>query len=85
MKIIYAEEFSKEFDKLPASAQILFRRQEKFFRVDWRDPRLHTKKLQGQLVTFSFRVTRKYRALFIFVDEQTALFATIGHRKEVYR
>ncbi len=36
-------------------------------------------------LTFSFRITRRYRVLFAFVEPGTALFATIGHRRDVYR
>lgn len=85
MTILYADEFRKRFKKLPKAAQTLYRRQENIFRADWRDPRLHTKKLAGHPLSFSFRVTRQYRVLFSFVDEQTVLLATIGDRKDVYR
>lgn len=84
MKILYADEFAKQFRKLPPDIQRLYRKQEKIFRENWRDPRLHTKKLQGEPLTFSLRVTRAYRVLFLFVENDTALFATIGHRKDVY-
>jgi len=85
MKIVYAEEFLKQFKKLPADIQQKFHHQEIIFRSNWRDPRLHIKKLKGESATFSFRITRLYRVLFIFVESETALLATIGHRKDVYR
>ena len=84
MRIIYADEFAKQLRKLPPDIQRLYRKQEEIFRLNWHDPRLHTKKLRGEPLTFSFRVTRAYRALFLFVEPGTALFATIGHRKDVY-
>jgi len=34
---------------------------------------------------FSFRITRVYRVLFVFIKPDTVLFATIGHRKAIYR
>lgn len=85
MKIIYAGEFVREFRKLPQSIQRLYRQQESRFRQSWRDPRLQVKKLKDHPFPFSFRITRRYRVLFIFVDAGRVLFATIGHRREVHR
>ena len=84
MTILYAEEFRKQFTKLPTDAQRLFRIREGRFRRDPHDPRLHVKKLHGEPLTFSFRITRRYRVLFVFAESDTALFATIGHRKDAY-
>ncbi len=77
------KEFAKEFKKLPVSVQRLYRKQEDIFKVNWRDPRLKVKKLKDHPLPFSFRITRSYRVLFVFVDSDVALFATIG-RKDVY-
>ncbi|OGZ44297.1 MAG: hypothetical protein A3J55_03300 [Candidatus Ryanbacteria bacterium RIFCSPHIGHO2_02_FULL_45_17b] len=85
MKVVYADEFVKQFHKLPQSIQHSFRVQERIFKKNWRDSRLHTKKLKGALQMFSFRITRAYHALFMFVETHTVLFATIGHRKDIYR
>lgn len=85
MNIVYSDEFVNQFHKLPLDIQGKFREQENFFRLSWRDPRLHSKKLKGERTVFSFRITRVYRVLFIFVNPNEALFATIGHRKNVYR
>lgn len=85
MKILYTEEFQKQFQKLPLEIQRLYRTQEQRFKQNWRDSRLHPKKLRYFPFPFSFRITRRYRVFFIFVDKDTALFATIGHRKDSYR
>lgn len=85
MRIIYADEFTKQFAKISSGIQLLYRRQEIIFKRDWRDPRLHVKKLTGEPLAFSFRITRNYRVLFTFVEHDTALFATIAHRKDAYR
>ena len=37
MKIIYAEEFRKKFDKLPQEIQRLYFKQESRFKINWRD------------------------------------------------
>ena len=84
MNIIYAEEFRKQFYKLPSEIQLLYRKQESLFKKDWRDSRLHTKKLIDHPFPFSFRITRRYRVLFVFVDTDTVLFGSIGHRKDSY-
>lgn len=85
MRILYADEFKKEFGRLPTRIQKLFFQQEERFKKGWRDPRLHIKKLSDHPFPFSFRITRKYRVLFLFVEEDTVLFATIGHRKDTYK
>lgn len=85
MKILYADEFKKGFAKLPPEIQRLFQKQEQIFKENWRDDRLHIKQLSDHPFPFSFRITRNYRVLFVFVEEGTALFATTGHRKDVYR
>lgn len=85
MIILYAEEFRKQFNKLPVGIQKLYLRQEAIFKLNWRDPKLHIKKLINHPYSFSFRVTRQYRVLFIFVERDTTLFGTIWHRRDVYR
>lgn len=85
MKIIYAREFIKALNKLPAEIQRLYGKQEAIFRNNWKDSRLQIKKLKDHPFPFSFRITRTYRVLFVFTDQDTVLFATIGHRKDVYR
>lgn len=85
MKIVYAQEFQKQLKKLPVDIQAMYHRQEDIFHANWRDTRLHIKKLIDQPFPFSFRITRNYRVLFAFVKTGTALFATIGNRKDVYR
>ncbi len=84
MKVVYSEKFSKNFKDLPKNIQNLFRKQELLFKKNWRDPRLNTKKLVNRDFLFSFRITRKYRVLFIFMNTDTVLFTRIGHRKNIY-
>ena len=84
MNVVYAGEFGRHFKKLPQEIKRLYRLQEALFRKNWRDPRLHIKKLKGYPLPFSFRITRNYRVLFVFIATETALFATIGHRKDMY-
>ena len=85
MNIIYADEFRKGFRRLPSAIQRLYQKQEMIFKKDWKDARLHSKKLIDHPFPFSFRITRNYRVLFSFVDQDTTLFGTIGHRRDAYR
>ena len=85
MNVVYAKEFVKQFEKLPLEAQKLYRKQEAIFKQNWLDPRLHVKKLIDHPFPFSFRITRNWRVLFVLADKDTALFATIGNRKDIYR
>ncbi len=85
MKLFYAQEFKKCFKKLPPMIQRLYRKQEIHFRKNWRDSRLHTKRLVGHASLFSFRVTREYRVLFVLIESDIVLLTTIGHRKDIYR
>ena len=85
MNVVYAKEFVKQFSKLSADVKKLYRKQELIFKQNWLDPRLHIKKLTDNPYPFSFRVTRNYRVLFVIIKNDTALFATIGDRKDIYR
>jgi mRNA-degrading endonuclease RelE of RelBE toxin-antitoxin system len=85
MKIVYDNDFDKVLKKLPPDIQKLYKNQEILFRNNWRDSRLHIKKLINQPFPFSFRITRAYRVLFVFIAPETAFFATIAHRKDIYR
>ena len=85
MKIIYTEDLEKSFKKLPERIQRLFKIQEERFKQNWRDPRLHIKKVRSLDYAFSMRITRQYRAFFYFQNQNTAIFFDIDHRKEIYR
>ncbi len=84
MRIKYTKDFEKSFKSLPAKIKLLFRKQESIFKNDPRDPRLHVKMLSGNTKNFSFRVTRKYRVIFTFVESEMVIFYEIGHRKDIY-
>lgn len=85
MNVVTTKDFDRALKKIPADARKLYQTQERRFQEDWRDPRLHVKKLHGLAGVFSFRVTRRYRVLFYFTkQEEKAVFFEIGHRKDVY-
>jgi len=84
MVIVESKDFSKEMDKLPGEVKKLFRKQKSVFKKNWLDSRLHTKRVKELSGVYSFRITRRYRVLFYFRDEE-AIFFSIGHRKDIYR
>ena len=84
MRIFHADTFSSELKLLPLAVRKLYKRQENLFILNWKDPRLHTKKLRREDSVFSFRITRRYRVLFILLNNETAFFTAIGHRKDIY-
>jgi len=84
MIILETKDFRKELEKLPKRIKKLFQRQKSIFKKNWLDPRLHTKRIKELPGVYSFRITRSYRVLFYFRDDE-AIFFAIGHRKDVYR
>ncbi|OGF82420.1 hypothetical protein A3B18_03705 [Candidatus Giovannonibacteria bacterium RIFCSPLOWO2_01_FULL_46_13] len=85
MEIIKTEDFIKSFRAVPKPIRHIYDIQEKRFMENWRDPRLHIKKIKGLEHAFSFRVTRSWRVLFYFQDADEAIFFEIDHRRDVYR
>ena len=64
---------------------LLYSVQENRFQENWRDPRLHIKKVQTLSHALSFRITRRYRVFFYFQNIETAIFFDVDHRKDIYR
>lgn len=85
MKIIQTDDFDRKLEQLPNDIQTLYQKQVQNFLENWRDPRLHVKKVRELPHAFSFRITRRYRVFFFFHDITTAIFFTIDHRKDAYR
>lgn len=77
--IVRSARFRKKFGN-----STIFKIQKKRFQENWRDPRLHVKKVRELEDAFSFRVTRRYRVLFYFQNQDTAVFFDVDHRKDVY-
>ena len=85
MKILYAKDFVRMLEHLPEDIQRLYLSQEQILAQNWKDARLHLKKLKGKPVMFSFRITRSYRAFFYFQAPDEVVLYAIGHRKDIYR
>ena len=84
MIIIETKDFRKELEKLPKKIKKLFQKQKSIFKKNWLDSRLHTKRIKELPGVYSFRITRSYRVLFYFRNDD-AIFFTIGHRKDIYK
>lgn len=85
MEIIKTSEFNKALKRLPKDIQRLCQEQEQRFESNWRDPRLHVKKVKSLPFAFSFRITRNYRVLFYFKNISTVVFFDADHRKDIYK
>lgn len=85
MRIIKTNDFNRTFSKLQADIQRLYYNQEKHFEENWRDPRLHIKKIRTLPFALSFRITRRYRVFFYFQNAEIAVFFEIDHRKDIYK
>lgn len=84
MFVYKTQEFTSELEKLPLGIKKLFQKQETIFKKNWLEPRLHTKRVKELPGAYSFQITRRYRALFYFRNNE-AVFFSIGHRKDIYR
>lgn len=85
MEIVKTSDFIRILNNLPKDIQRLYAMQEGRFRENWRDPRLHIKKVRALRFAMSFRITRRYRVFFYFQNTETVIFFEIDHRKDIYR
>ena len=85
MRIVRTASFERSLSKLPSAIQSAYVAQEERVQNDWRDARLHLKKLRGLDGVYSLRVTRSYRALFYFDAKGNAILFDIDDRKDIYR
>ncbi len=84
MRIIRTNDFDFSLEKLPKEIARLLANREERFKINWRDARLHIKKVRSFNGVFSLRITRRYRAFFYFQNKETVIFFDIDHRKDVY-
>jgi mRNA-degrading endonuclease YafQ of YafQ-DinJ toxin-antitoxin module len=77
--------FTRQYKRVPSEIQELAEAQERIFRADTFDPRLHTHKLSGRLKDlWVFSVTRDIRIVFEFLEADEVLFHSIGRHEVVY-
>jgi len=86
IKILVASEFRKRYQLLPKSIQEKAEKQEKLFCQNSFHPSLHTEKLEpkGKQV-WSFRINKKYRIFFRFVNRNKVVFLTVGPHDWIYK
>lgn len=77
MQINQTKDFQKAFKNLPQYIKQIYQAQENRFVANWRDPRLHIKKVKILDHAFSFRITRRYRVFFIFINLKLQYFLTL--------
>ena len=84
-RVTYTKSFVIHFKKLPHSVQIKTDEHVALLMIDFRDSRLHTKKLQNLVDLYSFRIGRDYRCIFTFEYGDTIKLIDVQHRKDIYK
>ncbi|MEK7193501.1 MAG: type II toxin-antitoxin system RelE/ParE family toxin [Patescibacteria group bacterium] len=86
LEIFATNEFEERYRKLPVIVRKKAEKQEILFRENPFYPSLHTEKLEpkGKQV-WSFRVDKKYRIFFRFLEENKVLFLTVGPHDWIYK
>lgn len=86
MEIFSTRKFKTEYNCLPEQIRRKAKKQEKIFRDNPFHPSLHTEKLTPKIrEVWSFRIDKKYRIVFKFLDGDKALFLNVGPHDWVYR
>lgn len=86
MHVIRPDDFERALAKLPAQIREQCEVQIVILKNDWRDTRLHIKKLKAPYKGInSFRIMRGYRALFYFDTANNIIIFDTDHRKDIYR
>jgi len=83
--VTFSRTFVRHFRMLPRTIQVKADMLVGVLAVDFRDSRLHAKKLQLDRDWYSFRVGRDYRVIFRFCDGSTIELLDVRHRKDVYK
>jgi addiction module RelE/StbE family toxin len=86
MRVVYSREFVKQVTILPKKTQEMLDALLQILSKNPFYPTLHTKSLKSELSgMFSFRITRDWRVIFIFDDNDTIRLLKVGNRKDIYR
>ncbi len=86
MRVVYTEKFLAQAKELPKETQTKLARLLGLLAVNPFNPLLHSKRLTGKLSQeYSFRITRDWRVIFIFISKDTIKLIMARHRKDVYR
>jgi mRNA-degrading endonuclease RelE of RelBE toxin-antitoxin system len=86
MEILLSDEFKENFSLLDSRIQKQADKQIIIFKNNPFYPSLNTEKLSPkERGLWSFRVDKKYRVVFEFVEESKVLFLSIGPHDWIYR
>jgi len=86
MEIFVTAEFEQQYCELPELIKKKAQKQERLFRQNPFHPSLHVEKLEPKnKQLWSFRVDRKYRILFRFINKDKVIFLTVGHHDWIYK
>jgi addiction module RelE/StbE family toxin len=86
MTLLYTKSFLKSVKKLPPNIQEKLSDQLEILQKNPFYPLLRTKPLTGRLLGFySFRITRDWRVIFRFENQETILLTQTGNRKDIYK
>jgi len=86
IEIFLTEEFQKRYQELPKTIQRKAEKRENLFHQNPFHPSLHTEKIEpkGKEV-WSFRIDKRYRIFFRFIDGGKTLFLTVGPHDWIYK
>lgn len=86
IEVFLTEEFKKRYRHLSLTIQKKAEKQEKLFRQNPFHPSLHTEKLEpkGKQV-WSFRINKRYRIFFRFINGNKVFFLTVGPHDWIYK
>lgn len=86
LQIFVTQEFEKRYQSLPVIIQKKAEKQEKLFRQNPFHPSLHTEKLEPKnKQVWSFRIDKRYRIIFRFINANKVLFLTVGPHDWIYK
>ena len=86
IEILFTDEFRRRYQNLPVITRKKAEKQEGIFRKNPFHPSLHTEKLEpkGKQV-WSFRIDKKYRIFFRFINRNKVLLLTVGPHDWIYK
>jgi len=85
-EISVTSEFEKRYRKLPEKIQDKAEKQEQLFIQNCFHPSLHTEKLEPRnKQMWSFRIDKKYRIFFRFLERDKVVFLTVGPHDWIYK
>ena len=85
LNVAYSKKFLKSLSKLPKNIQNKAIAKDEIFRNNPFDTMLKTHKLHGkQKEEWAYSMDNSYRAIFIFLEDEEALFLDIGTHDQLY-